>query len=142
MMTTATSTIEEFANREYQHGFFTDVETDTVSPGLNEDVIRLISAKKQEPAWLLEWRLKAYRHWLTLEEPRWWPNVTFAPIDYQGTVYYSAPKSKKQLTSLDKALGDTARGIIGCRGRLPHLDPAAVLIEEADVRERPSGIHA
>src|SRR4051812_22004232 len=101
-MTTATSTIEEFANREYQHGFYTDVETDTVPPGLNEDVIRLISAKKGEPSWLLEWRLKAYRHWLTMEEPRWWPNLTFAPIDYQAVSYYSAPKPKKKLESLDE----------------------------------------
>jgi Fe-S cluster assembly protein SufB len=102
MMTTATSTIEDFANRDYQHGFFTDIETEAVPPGLNEDIIRLISAKKHEPDWLLEWRLKSYRHWLTLEEPRWWPNVTFAPIDYQNVVYYSAPKPKKQLTSLDE----------------------------------------
>ncbi len=101
-MTTATSTIEEFANRDYQHGFFTDIESEAVPPGLNEDVIRLISAKKHEPDWLLQWRLKSYRHWLTLEEPRWWPNVTFAPIDYQNIVYYSAPKPKKQLASLDE----------------------------------------
>src|SRR6516162_8957347 len=101
-MTTATSTIQELANRDYQHGFFTDIETEAVPPGLNEEIIRLISAKKHEPDWLLEWRLKSYRHWLTLEEPRWWPNVTFAPIDYQNIVYYSAPKAKKQLTSLDE----------------------------------------
>ncbi len=101
-MTTPTSTIEEFASREYQHGFVTDIETDAVPPGLNEDVIRLISAKKQEPDWLLQWRLKAYRHWLTMEEPRWWPNLTIAPIDYQNVIYYSAPKAKKELTSLDE----------------------------------------
>src|SRR5215468_6858515 len=101
-MTTATSTIQELANREYQHGFYTEIETETVPPGLNEDIIRLISAKKGEPDWLLDWRLKAYRHWLTMEEPRWWPNLRIAPIDYQGIIYYSAPKPKKKLNSLDE----------------------------------------
>ncbi len=93
-MTTATQTIEEFANREYQHGFETLIEADTVPPGLNEDVIRVISAKKQEPAFLLEWRLKAYRHWLTMTEPKW-PNVRYPPINYQDIIYYSAPKQQK-----------------------------------------------
>ncbi|MGL4552261.1 MAG: Fe-S cluster assembly protein SufB [Gemmataceae bacterium] len=101
-MSTPTSTIEEFATREYEHGFVTDIEADAVPPGLNEGIIRTISAKKGEPAWLLEWRLKAYKHWQTLEEPRWWPNVTFAPIDYNGIIYYSAPKPKKVLNSLDE----------------------------------------
>jgi Fe-S cluster assembly protein SufB len=101
-MTTATSTIQELANREYQHGFVTDIESETVPRGLNEDVIRLISAKKGEPDWLLQWRLKSYRHWLTMEEPRWWPNLKIAPIDYQDVIYYSAPKPKKQLNSLDE----------------------------------------
>src|SRR5947209_3083361 len=101
-MTTATSTIQELANREYQHGFVTDIETETVPRGLNEDIVRQISAKKGEPDWLLEWRLKAYRHWLTLEEPRWWPNLKIAPIDYQAISYYSAPKAKKELASLDE----------------------------------------
>jgi Fe-S cluster assembly protein SufB len=101
-MTTATSTIEELANREYKYGFVTDVETETVPRGLNEDIIRAISAKKREPDFLLQWRLKAYRHWLTMEEPRWWPNLRIAPIDYQGIVYYSAPKPKKQLSSMDE----------------------------------------
>jgi Fe-S cluster assembly protein SufB len=101
-MTTATQTIEELANREYQHGFVTTIEADAVPPGLNEDVIRLISAKKGEPDWLLQWRLKAYRHWLTMEEPRWWPNLKIAPINYQDVIYYSAPKPKKQFNSLDE----------------------------------------
>jgi Fe-S cluster assembly protein SufB len=101
-MTTATSTIQELANREYRHGFFTDIEAETVPPGLNEDIIRLISAKKGEPDWLLDWRLKAFRHWLTMEEPRWWPKLQIAPIDYQSIVYYSAPKPKKKLNSLDE----------------------------------------
>jgi len=102
MSTTATDTIQEFANREYEHGFVTDIVADTLPPGLNEDVVRFLSAKKGEPDWMLEWRLKAYRHWLTLEEPRWWPNLQIGPIDYQGVSYYSAPKPKKQLNSLDE----------------------------------------
>src|SRR5476651_395561 len=101
-MTTATQTIEQFANKEYKWGFVSDIEAETIAKGLSEDVVRLISAFKKEPAWLLEWRLKAYRHWLTLEEPRWWPNVTFPPVDYQDMIYYAAPKPKKQLTSLDE----------------------------------------
>src|SRR5438445_12887223 len=101
-MTTATTTIQELANREYQYGFVTDVDTDTLPRGLNEDTIRMISAKKLEPEFMLEWRLKAYRHWLTMEEPRWWPNLRIAPIDYQDVIYYSAPKPKKQLNSLDE----------------------------------------
>src|SRR5262249_37116663 len=101
-MTTATSTIEELANREYKHGFITEIETDTLPRGLNEDIIRALSAKKNEPDFLLQWRLKAYRHWLTMEEPRWWPNLKIGPIDYQDTIYYSAPKPKKKLSSLDE----------------------------------------
>jgi Fe-S cluster assembly protein SufB len=100
-MSTATSTIEELANREYKHGFVTDIEADTLPRGLNEDIVRTISAKKHEPAWLLEWRLKAYRHWLTMTEPTW-ANVHHPRIDYQDIIYYSAPKPKKQLNSLDE----------------------------------------
>lgn len=92
--------IESLVNREYQYGFVTDIEADSAPPGLSEDIIRLISSKKQEPEWLLEWRLKAYRRWLTMKEPHW-PNVHYAPIDYQSVVYYSAPKSVKPLQSLD-----------------------------------------
>jgi Fe-S cluster assembly protein SufB len=95
------SAIESLVNREYAYGFVTDVETDTVPPGLNEDVIRLISQKKQEPQFLLEWRLKAYRRWLTMKEPHW-GNVKYPPIDYDSLVYYSAPKSVKPLQSLDE----------------------------------------
>jgi len=101
-MTTATSTIEELANREYKYGFITDIDADTVPKGLSEEVIRTISAKKGEPKFMLEWRLKAYRHWLTMQEPRWWPNLRIAPIDYQDIVYYSAPRPKKNLASLDE----------------------------------------
>jgi Fe-S cluster assembly protein SufB len=95
------ASIDALVNKEYQYGFVTDVDADTIAPGLNEDVVRLISAKKNEPDWLLEWRLKAYRRWLTMTEPHW-PNVTYPPIDYQATRYYSAPKSVKPLQSLDE----------------------------------------
>jgi Fe-S cluster assembly protein SufB len=101
-MTTATSTIRELANQEYKHGFITDIETDTVPRGLNEETIHLISAKKNEPEFMLQWRLKAYRHWLTMQEPRWWPNLRIGPIDYQDIIYYSAPKPRKTLQSLDE----------------------------------------
>src|SRR5579871_6225102 len=100
-MATATDTIEEFAKQEYKYGFVTDIETETIPKGLSEDTVRLISAKKSEPEWLLEWRLKAYRHWLTMTEPEW-QNVHHPPIDYQDTYYYAAPKPKKQLNSLDE----------------------------------------
>ena len=90
----ATDTVEQFTDQEYKWGFVTDIETDSVPPGLNEDVIRLISAKKNEPEFMLEWRLKAYRQWLKMKEPRW-AKVEFPPIDYQAIVYYSAPKSDK-----------------------------------------------
>src|SRR6188474_2091964 len=100
-MTTATRSIEELANREYQYGFVTDVEAETVPKGLNEEVVRLISEKKREPAWLLEWRLKAYRTWLTMTEPTW-QNVHYPAIDYQDIIYYSAPKKKVALNSLDE----------------------------------------
>ena len=93
-MSDSTQTIETFANQEYKWGFVTDIAADTIPRGLNEDVIRLISAKKQEPEWLLEWRLKAYRHWLTLKEPTW-ANVHYPKIDYNDIIYYSSPKAQK-----------------------------------------------
>ena len=92
--------IESLVNREYQYGFITDVESDTVRPGLDEDIIRTISAKKGEPEWLLDWRLKAFRRWLTMTEPHW-PNVHYEPIDYQALRYYSAPRSVTPLQSLE-----------------------------------------
>src|SRR3982750_2443645 len=95
------SSIDSLVNREYQYGFVTDVDTDTIPPGLSEDVIRLISAKKEEPAWLLDWRLKAYRRWLTRGNPQG-ANATSPPIDYQEQSYYSAPKSVTPLQSLDE----------------------------------------
>jgi len=100
-MSTATDTIEEFASKEYKYGFVSEIESDTVPVGLSEDVIRMISAKKSEPEWLLEWRLKAYRHWLTMEAPLW-HNVRVNPVDYQKISYFSAPKPKKVLNSLDE----------------------------------------
>ena len=102
--------VDALVRREYQHGFVTDLESDTVPPGLDEDVVRLISRKKGEPDFLVEWRLRAYRHWLTMTEPRW-ANVTHSPIDYDGISYYSAPKSKedgpKSLDEVDPKLLET-----------------------------------
>ena len=83
---------EQLKAREYSAGFVTDIDADTLPPGLNEDVIRMISAKKSEPAWLLNWRLEAFRHWQTMNEPKW-ANVHHEPIDYQAISYYSAPKA-------------------------------------------------
>jgi Fe-S cluster assembly protein SufB len=100
-MSTSTQTIEQLASREYKYGFVTDVEQDAVPRGLTEDIVRLISAKKQEPAWLLDWRLKAYRTWLTMTEPTW-GNVRYGPIDYQRIIYYAAPKKRPALQSLDE----------------------------------------
>src|SRR3954447_702663 len=94
-------TIEQIANQDYKYGFVTDIEADQAPPGLDEDIIRLISSKKEEPEWLLELRLKSFRHWLTMTEPTW-ANVKYGPIDYQAIRYYSAPKKKKQLNSLDE----------------------------------------
>jgi Fe-S cluster assembly protein SufB len=95
------SSIESLITKEYEAGFVTDVESDTLPPGLSEDVVRTISAKKDEPDWMLEWRLKAFRRWQSMPEPHW-PNVKYAPIDYQGISYYSAPKKAKTLVSLDE----------------------------------------
>jgi Fe-S cluster assembly protein SufB len=95
-----TASIESLVNKEYQYGFVTDIESDTIPKGLTEETVRLISAKKNEPEWLLEWRLKAFRRWQTMTEPHW-SNVSYPAIDYQAQTYYSAPKSVKPLQSLD-----------------------------------------
>ena len=95
------SSIETQVTQPYKYGFVTDIDADQIPPGLNEDIVRLISTKKEEPDWLLEWRLKAYRRWTEMREPTW-ANVKFNPIDYQSIVYYSAPKPKKQLSSMDE----------------------------------------
>ena len=96
------ASVESLVNREYKYGFVTDIESDVAPKGLSEDIIRLIAEKKGEPDWLLEWRLKAYRGWLKMSEPHW-PNVKYNPVDYQALSYYSAPKTKKPLGSLDEA---------------------------------------
>lgn len=94
--------LDKLLQQDYQHGFVSDIESDTLPCGLSESVIRTISAKKNEPEFLLEWRLKAYRHWLTLSEPHWADYMHYPAIDYQAISYYSAPKVKKQLKSLDE----------------------------------------
>ena len=100
-MSTSEETIEQLATREYKYGFETILETDTFPPGLNEEVVRALSAKKQEPEWLLEFRLKSFRAWQQMAEPAW-HNLQIQPVDYQALSYYSAPKPKKQLSSLDE----------------------------------------
>ncbi|HEX7236638.1 MAG TPA: hypothetical protein VF405_06725, partial [Gammaproteobacteria bacterium] len=106
-MATESEKLTDLVKRKYQHGFVTDIEQETVPPGLSEEVIRLISAKKGEPEFLTEWRLKAYRHWLTMKEPEW-AHVRYEPIDYQAISYYSAPKSDadapKSLDEVDPKL--------------------------------------
>src|SRR5580693_10568293 len=107
---TETTDLEQLVNRQYQHGFITDIESETVAPGLDEDVVRLISRKKGEPDFLLQWRLKALRHWFTLTEPHW-AHARYPAIDYQSISYYSAPKSKKDgpksLADVDPKLLET-----------------------------------
>src|ERR1017187_3925315 len=109
-MSTATETIEGLVQQEYKYGFITDVEADSAPPGLNEDIIQFISAKKNEPKFMLDWRLKSFRHWLTMKEPTW-PHVHYPPIDYQASVYYSAPKKKgagpRSLDEVDPKLLET-----------------------------------
>src|SRR5579862_8836474 len=106
----STRTLENLLSRGYKHGFVTDIDTDTVPPGLDEEVVRLISRKKGEPAFLTEWRLKALRHWLTMREPHW-SHTHYPPIDYQAISYYSAPKTKsdgpKSLDEVDPKLLET-----------------------------------
>ena len=100
-MASTADNIEALASQEYKYGFVTDIESDTIPPGLSEDVVRLISSKKEEPEFMLEWRLKAYRHWRTMTEPTW-PNVHYPKIDYEAIRYYAAPKKKIGPKSLDE----------------------------------------
>ena len=93
--------IDKVIDQEYEYGFTTDIEQETIPPGLNEDVIRLISSKKNEPKWLLEWRLKAYKQWLKMDEPDW-SKLNYSEINFQAISYYSAPKPKEKLKSLDE----------------------------------------
>jgi Fe-S cluster assembly protein SufB len=95
------STLEKTILTDYKYGFVSNIEADEAPMGLNESIVRFISAKKNEPQWMLDWRLKAYNHWLKMEEPKW-PNVKYPPINYQDIIYYSAPKQKKNLNSLDE----------------------------------------
>ena len=127
-MSDSDKTIEQFVESEYKYGFTTDVETDSAPPGLSEEIIRLISRKKNEPDFMLEWRLKAYRHWLTMEEPKW-PNVHYPPIDYQSIVYYSAPKSKpgpKSLADVEPAILEMYRKLGISLQEQEHLAGVAV----------------
>jgi Fe-S cluster assembly protein SufB len=96
------STAELLGKQEYKYGFITDIESDVIPRGLTEDTIRLIVAKKNEPDWMLEFRLKAFRQWLTMTEPKHWPNLVYPEIDYQDVIYYSAPKQKAKKASLDE----------------------------------------
>jgi Fe-S cluster assembly protein SufB len=96
------SSVETLVNKEYKYGFVTDIESDVAPKGLSEDIVRLISAKKHEPEWLLEWRLKAFRGWQKMVEPHHWANVRYTPVDYQSISYYSAPKNRTPLGSLDE----------------------------------------
>ena len=100
-MSTSTEVIEQLANTEYKYGFVTEIEQDIAPKGLSEDIVRLISAKKEEPEWLLEWRLRSYRAWLKMTEPTW-QNVTYDAVDYQAISYYAAPKERKKLGSMDE----------------------------------------
>src|ERR1043165_7201914 len=96
------STAEILANREYKYGWVTDIESDEIPKGLSEDTVRLISQKKNEPEWMLEFRLKAYRKFLKMREPKHWPNITYPEVDYQDIIYYSAPQQKTTKASLDE----------------------------------------
>jgi Fe-S cluster assembly protein SufB len=96
------SQVETLVNQAYKHGWVTDIESDTAPKGLSEDIVRFISAKKREPVWLLEWRLKAYRGWLKMTEPHSWPNIRYTPVDYQDISYFSSPRTAKPLGSLDE----------------------------------------
>src|SRR6187455_3515673 len=107
-MSTSTETIEQLASREYKYGFETTLETDSFPPGLDEQVVRRLSAIKEEPEWLLEFRLKSYRAWLEMREPVW-HNLKIAPIDYQAASYYSAPKKQALLNSMDEVDPDVRK---------------------------------
>ncbi len=131
-MSTATETIEGLVQQEYKYGFYTDVETESAPPGLNEDIIRLISAKKKEPEWLTDWRLKAFRHWQTMKEPTW-QFVKYPPINFQDITYYSAPKQNanapKSLDEVDPKLLETYEKLgipLRERGRLAGVAVDAV----------------
>ena len=118
--------LEKVTSTEYKYGFTTDIESDTIPKGLSEDVVRIISAKKNEPEWMLEYRLKAYRAWLEMEEPNW-ANINYTKPNYQEIIYYSAPKQKPVLDSLDdldpemKAMFDKLGISIGEQNKLANV---------------------
>ena len=131
-MSTATETIEGLVKTEYKYGFYTDIESESAPPGLNEDIVEFISRKKNEPDWLLQWRLKAYRYWKDMTEPRW-PKVKYPPIDFQDIIYFSAPKKKgdgpKSLAEVDPKLLETYEKLgipLRERGRLAGVAVDAV----------------
>ena len=144
-MATASDPIQDHVEQEYKWGFVTDIESDSAPPGLDEDIVAFISGKKHEPEWMLQWRLKAYRHWTKMKEPRW-ANVRYNPIDYQSMIYYSAPKSQEDgpksldevdpellktyeklgipLAEQEKLAGVAVDAVEGFRfRRVPHLSP-------------------
>ncbi|PYT05472.1 MAG: Fe-S cluster assembly protein SufB, partial [Acidobacteria bacterium] len=96
------STIELLTNKEYKYGFVTDIESDVIPKGLTEETVRLISEKKGEPDWMLEFRLKAFRQWQKMAEPKHWPNIKYPEVNYQDIIYYSAPRQKAKKASLDE----------------------------------------
>jgi Fe-S cluster assembly protein SufB len=98
---TSTETLDDYTKSDYKYGFTSNIDTELIPKGLNEDTIRLISSKKEEPQWMLDWRLEAFRHWQTLTEPKW-PNVKYPPVNYQDIIYYADPKPQKILDSLDE----------------------------------------
>src|SRR3954463_839130 len=99
----ANEILQEQIGGEYKYGFVTEIDSDNAPKGLSEDIIRFISAKKEEPEWMLEYRLKAYKYWLTLEEPRHWAHIDYPKVDFNEIIYYAAPKNKPVLNSLDEA---------------------------------------
>src|SRR5687767_90935 len=131
-MSTATETIEGLVKQDYKYGFYTDIESEAAPPGLSEEIVTFISQKKNEPDWLLQWRLKAYRHWLTMQEPAW-PKVHYPAVDFQRIIYYSAPKKKgdgpKSLAEVDPKLLETYEKLgipLRERGRLAGVAVDAV----------------
>jgi Fe-S cluster assembly protein SufB len=131
-MSTSTDTISGIVQSDYKYGFVTEIETESAPPGISETIIRLISEKKKEPEWLLEWRLKAFRHWLTMTAPAW-PKVHYPPIDFQDIIYFSAPKKRgagpRSLDEVDPKLLETYEKLgipLGERGRLAGVAMDAV----------------
>ena len=130
--------LQNLVNQPYKHGFVTEIESDIAPKGLNEDIIKLISAKKGEPAWMLDFRLKAYYQWLKMDEPKW-PNVKYPKIDFQAISYYAAPKPKKKLSSMDEVDPELLRTFDGFAwaGRRLHPPWASRLVEALEPLRAP-----